>query len=535
MSRKRISLIFGLILIAILVAPALPASAANGSRYYAQTNHWVRGAFLDFFDRYGGVSIFGYPITEEFLEDGMTVQYFEKARFEWRPWNPDPYKVELTLLGYTIHGPADPPVASGNCPWQWGCRYFSETGHIVKGAFLSFFNSYGSLTVFGYPITEQFVVENGITIQYFQRARMEIYPGDGRVYLGNLGTEWLTRNPKWPGTIQPPAPTPANVRYFPETGYNVQGAFLDYWNTRGQLDIFGYPISGEFTEGGRTVQYFQRARMEWHPQNPDPWKVQLGLLGETLHGPAEPAVPNWVTPWNPRARYFSMTGHIVTEGFLDFFDKHGGVDIFGYPITEAQMEGGFVVQWFQRAKMEWRPENPDPWKVQLALLGSIIYQGPPAAQSQWEPIMGFGKVWRDNPTVKNGLGLGVEEQHTTGATEQKMQGGVFFWREDTRTIYAMANNGTWRAYADTWQAGIHPEAWGYNPPAGLYEAIRGFGKLWREQLGGPTGVFGWGLEPERGFTGTVQAFEKGLMLENERKEIFVLFNTGNWVKYPDMY
>ena len=33
----------------------------------------------------------------------------------------------------------------------------------------------------------------------------------------------------------------------------------------------------------------------------------------------------------------------------------------------------------------------------------------------------------------------------------------------------------------------------------------------------------------------IQAFEKGLMLENDRKEIFVLFNTGTWVKYPDMY
>ena len=533
MSRKRMTLILGLILIAAIAMPAIPASAANGSRYYSQTGHWARGAFLDFFDRHGGVGIFGYPLTEEFLEDGMTVQYFEKSRFEWRPWNPDPYKVELTLLGYKIHGPADPPVTNWANPWYWGQRYFPETGHVVSGAFLSFFNSYGNLTVFGYPITEQFVVENGITIQYFQRARMELYPGDSRVYLGNLGWEWLNRQPKWPGTM--PTPAPSHVRYFPETGHNVQGAFLDYWNTRGQLDIFGYPISEEFTEGGRTVQYFQRVRMEWHPQNPDPWKVQLGLLGEALHGPADPPVPNWVTPWNPRARYFPMTGHIVTEGFLAFFDQRGGVDIFGYPLTEAQMDGGAVVQWFQRAKMEWHPANPNPWKVQLALLGSMIYQGPPTAQAQWQPIMGFGKVWNDNPTVKNGLGLGIEEQRTVQAAEEKTQGGVLFWRQDTLTIYALRNDGTWQAYPDTWQAGVHPESWGYAPPAGLYEPIRGFGKLWREQLGGPGGAFGWGTEPERGLSGTVQAFQKGVMLENERKDIYVLFNTGAWVKYPDMY
>jgi hypothetical protein len=30
-------------------------------------------------------AIFGYPITEEMEEGGITVQYFERARFEWRP------------------------------------------------------------------------------------------------------------------------------------------------------------------------------------------------------------------------------------------------------------------------------------------------------------------------------------------------------------------------------------------------------------------------------------------------------------------
>jgi len=532
MSQKRIPLLFSLVLLVILILPAAPAAATNGSRYYPQTGHWVNGAFLSFFDQHGGVGIFGYPLTGEFLEDGMTVQYFENSRFEWRPWNPDPYKVELSLLGYKIHGPADPPACNWTYPAGWNQRCFPETGHIVSGAFLNFYNSRGSLTVFGYPITEQFMVENGIIIQYFQRARMELYPGDPYVRLGRLGWEWLNRQPKWPGTAPQP---PANVRYFPETGYNVQGAFLDYWNSHGQLDIFGYPISGEFTENGRTVQYFQRARMEWRPENPYPYQVQLGLLGSELYGPTDPPVPNWVTPWNPRARYFYETGHIVTEGFLAFFDQRGGVDIFGYPITEARIEGGRTVQWFQRAKMEWHPEKPDPWKVQLSLLGSMRYQGTAQAQTQWEPIMGFGKIWRDNPTVRDGLGMGIEEQRTVWSAEEKMQGGVFFWRQDTKTIYAMNNDGTWRAYPDTWQAGIDPESWGYHPPAGLYEPIRGFGKLWRTQLGGPAGRFGWGTEPERGFDGTVQAFQKGLMLENERKEIFVLFNTGTWTKYPDMY
>jgi hypothetical protein len=527
MRRYKIPILFTIVLIATLLIPALPASAW-GSRYFPQTGFTVQGAFLDFFDRYGGLSTFGYPLTNEYLEGGTTMQYFERARFEWHPWNPDPFKVELSLLGTMVRGAVDPPV--GPQPWRWDLRYFPETGHNVSGAFLNAFNTRGGLTIFGYPISEPYYIAGNVLIQYFQRARMEQYPGQYHVALGAVGSEWLNHTPG-PG----PQPTPpARSRFFPETGYSVQSGFLDYWETHGQLDVFGYPISGEFSQNGVTVQYFQRARMEWRPSNPPAYRVQLGLLGSELHGPTDPPVPNWVTPWNSRARYFPATGHIVTEGFLEFFDVHGGLDIFGYPIGEAQMEGGMVVQWFQRAKMEWHPANPPQWRVQLALLGSIIYGGSPPGPAKWEPIEGFGKVWRDNPTVRNGLGYGVEQQHTTGSTEQTMQGGVFFWRQDTRTIYAMRNDGTWAAFNDTWESWRDPERWSYIPPAGLHEAIRGFGKVWREQLGGPSGSFGWGVDAEWGFTGKVQAFERGLMLENDRREIFVLFNNGTWQKYQDL-
>jgi len=315
----------------------------------------------------------------------------------------------------------------------------------------------------------------------------------------------------------------------------VQAGFLDYWERHGQLDIFGYPISGEFTLNGVTVQYFQRARMEWRPNNAPAFRVQLGLLGSEVHGPADPPVPNWVTPWNKRARYFYQTGHVVTEGFLDFFDRRGGLDIFGYPISEAQVEGGRTVQWFQRARMEWWPENAAQWRVQLTLLGTMVYQGgQPAGQAHWEPVGSFGKVWHDNPTVRDGLGYAVEESHESGATDEHMQGGYFFWRQDTRTIYTLRNDGRWTAYGDTWQEGRDPDRWGYIPPAGLYEPVRGFGKLWREQLGGPSGAFGWAFEPEQGFTAEIQTFERGLMLENDNDEIFVLFNTGTWARYQDL-
>ena len=360
----------------LFLSLSLSVSYAEGprnipSQYFPQTGHYVIGGFLDFFNRHGGLAVFGYPITDEFSEGGMTVQYFERARFEWHPGNPWPYQVQLGLLGIQIHGRVDPPMP--NPGWRWDRRYFPQTGHVVCGPFLRLWERHG-LDIFGYPITEA-IAYDGVVIQYFQRARMELYRGESWPRLGNLGREWLGRQPPPPSVPTCPYPPPSGrSRYFPETGYTVIGGFLDFWEHRGGLDIFGYPISNEFREGNFTVQYFQRARFEWHPENPPNYRVQLGLLGQRVYGRIDPPVTDWTTPWCRTQRYFHETGHVVSNAFLEFFDRHGGLDIFGYPISEATYEGNRIVQYFQRARMEWHPENPDPHKVQLGLLGNQVYR-----------------------------------------------------------------------------------------------------------------------------------------------------------------
>jgi hypothetical protein len=145
-------------------------------------------------------------------------------------------------------------------------------------------------------------------------------------------------------------------RFFAETGHWVKGEFYTYFRQYGGLEIFGYPLTEEFVEQGFLVQYFQKARMEWHPENPVQYRVQLGLLGEELKYRQPP-----VSEPMPRSRrkvYFPETGHTVSYAFLDFFNKNGGIDIFGYPITEMYFEEGQIVQYFQRLKLQWQPNDP---------------------------------------------------------------------------------------------------------------------------------------------------------------------------------
>ena len=80
---------------------------------------------------------------------------------------------------------------------------------------------------------------------------------------------------------------------FAETGYCIQGRFLEYWTAHGGLAINGYPLSDEFTqtlEDGKpyTVQYFERARFEYHPENQPPYDVELGQFGRRILA-AQPA------------------------------------------------------------------------------------------------------------------------------------------------------------------------------------------------------------------------------------------------------
>ncbi len=90
-------------------------------------------------------------------------------------------------------------------------------------------------------------------------------------------------------------------RTFAETGHTVKGIFLDYWTTHGGLAQQGYPISELLSEvsplDGKayTVQYFERAVFEYHPENQAPFDVLLAQLGtyryQAQYGSQAPAAP----------------------------------------------------------------------------------------------------------------------------------------------------------------------------------------------------------------------------------------------------
>jgi hypothetical protein len=187
---------------------AAPAGApAAPFAYFSETGHNVGGEIKQFFDAHGGLPIFGLPLTEVILDTatGLHVQYFERARVELHPELPPEHYVSLTLAGRLLTqqrtDAAFAPVAGATDPSR---DFFAETGHTLGGAFRYFWQQNGGLTVFGFPISEEFYEVNPIDgqeylVQYFERARFEYHPDKAgtpyEVQLGHLGRQLLERNP----------------------------------------------------------------------------------------------------------------------------------------------------------------------------------------------------------------------------------------------------------------------------------------------------------------------------------------------------
>jgi len=181
----------------------------------------LEGAFARYWAANGGLTRFGLPLTPALRDPrsgDLTVQYFERARFETPPEAPARDFVQLTLFGSAALGNrperAAPPAV---CDVDY--TPFVETNHTLRGTFLAYWLANGGLSIFGYPLTEELRETSAsdgreYMVQWFERARFEYHPEyAGTAYavlLGQLGREALADRPDvatLPRVASPAGPT----------------------------------------------------------------------------------------------------------------------------------------------------------------------------------------------------------------------------------------------------------------------------------------------------------------------------------------
>ncbi len=276
-------------------------------------------------------------------------------------------------------------------------------------------------------------------------------------------------------------------RCFSETGYCISGRIREYWEQNGGLPVFGLPIGPqqEETIEGQPIQaqWFERNRLELHPENARPYDVLLGRLGVdrlTQQG------RDWFTFAKGQPQdgclFFAESGHSICEPFLSAWRASGleldgaagksqaeNLALFGLPISEPQTETmsdgkEYTVQWFERARFESHPENQPPFNVLLGLLGSEVRNPPANPEPEPEPepsTMAMEGRWSGTTsqgatiefTVVKGniiytevnISCGSDSSEFVSRSQTPIQGDRFTWQDSLFNItgtFTSPNNAT---------------------------------------------------------------------------------------------
>lgn len=210
-------------------------------------------------------------------------------------------------------------------------------------------------------------------------------------FIITLCLGWVTPTQAAPHSPQevPASRTTGESRTFSENGFTTSDYFYRAWrSTPNAMFVYGLPISQPFIEQSFStpgeyyrVQYFERAILE---ENPDlagtSYYVQGRLLGSALASSRRTEAPFRAVSDPGDGSYDSVTQHTLRDSpapFRSFYASNGGMRVFGRPLSEQfqevnQADGQtYWVQYFERQRMEWHPNESNPqYRIQLGLLGN---------------------------------------------------------------------------------------------------------------------------------------------------------------------
>ena len=298
------------------------------------------------------------------------------------------------------------------------------------------------MAVFGYPISDihtESVEGIILNVQWFERDRLEVQP-NGTITAGRLGarllaymhTPWSAGDgrivdmvPPSPSAIPPILPPDSllhDCTKFAITGYQSCGLFANYWRRHGGLARFGYPITPlrlvELEDGNwYWVQYYERRRLEYHPEAPtDEFKVLLGLLGNQLANPLNPACIYGINPAFVAAFHTIATtryiGCPVANDAGPTYDLPAALQ----PFTQGKMlwidyppEGDYSGDAIY-AVVDIRPPQVyhviDTWRPGDA--DTPPGSSPPVGL--YAPWRGFGIIWNQDTTIASAIGWATTPQ-----------------------------------------------------------------------------------------------------------------------------
>lgn len=186
-------------------------------------------------------------------------------------------------------------------------------------------------------------------------------------------TVTTTVTPTASATAQPAPPVAKDSQYYAQTGFRVDDQALQFFQSRGAVKTFGYPVSRLFTFLGCPVQMYQRLIIQLcGGQGP----AVINMLDPEIfpythvNGSVFPAPDDQLKNSTPRVgspEYAGIMDFVQTNtpdsfssqsvNFWQTYQALGGLEILGTPISRPQPDptnSAFIYQRFQRVILHYR-------------------------------------------------------------------------------------------------------------------------------------------------------------------------------------
>ena len=304
-----------------------------------QDQYEVSPQFREFYDRLGGRDILGPPISPVRLEENLHSQFTEAGLMVFDPQTSTPEQIRLFPLGVQM-GVQEPPVPE---PTQATPNYIG--GHYVDPSFQPFFELIGGVEIVGRPLTEiRFNPDKRRYEQYFENL------GFFRLESEPLGTVHLLAYGAWSCPANCRSSAPLNSTIVIQT--HLESPFKEAVESLGS-DFTGFALGQPYlTTDGKVEQVFENVVLMIDFSNPN--QVQVKSIHKQLQiFPDPPATPK------PENDYWFFEtkggrGYNIPLNFLDYINRHGGLDVSGFPITEASRNGTSLQQCFEKLCLEFK-------------------------------------------------------------------------------------------------------------------------------------------------------------------------------------
>ncbi|MBA3275351.1 MAG: L,D-transpeptidase family protein [Chloroflexia bacterium] len=201
------------------------------------------------------------------------------------------------------------------------------------------------------------------------------------------------------------------IRYFAQTGHNLDEPFLSAWNLAGGETGPGYPISEpRLIENDGTIrQDFEAFALTYDPNAEADEALRTVALPESVvNGIARGTASRKVLACSSEqdaCQFFAATGHTVSGDFAAYWEDHGERQLLGLPLSEPATSGGTTVQAFEQAVLEMDASGQVTMRkmnTEIAMQSSMgddpaFLPAPPTLGTTWLVVASDGLRLRSGP------------------------------------------------------------------------------------------------------------------------------------------